>query len=218
MNEHDRVVRASVFELFVAGSQQVTGSEIADSTGMAFDAIVQSLNRLAHAHRLVLGDDRERVVMAHPFSGVPTGYRAEIGERSWQANCAWDAFGILALLGDGKVVANPFGPSDSEWTVVDGGVEPNGVVHFMVPAARFWDDIEFTWRTIHCFRSEAELDGWLSETGNSYGASVTVQTAYDLAILWYRKRMDTDWNPPSAAEAEAVFRRFGLTGDFWKLS
>jgi hypothetical protein len=30
--------------------------------------------------------------------------------------------------------------------------------------------------------------------------------------------MDTDWNPPSAAEAEAVFRRFGLTGDFWKLS
>ena len=82
MNEHDRVVRASVFKLFVAGSQQVTPSEIANSTGMAIDAIVQSLNRLAHAHRLVLGDDRERVVMAHPFSGAPTGYRAEIGERS----------------------------------------------------------------------------------------------------------------------------------------
>jgi hypothetical protein len=144
MNEHDRVVRASVFKLFVAGSQQVTPSEITHSTGMGVDAIAISLNRLAYAHRLVLGDDRERVVMAHPFSGVPTGYRAEIGERSWRANCAWDAFGILALLGDGRVVANPFGRSDSEWTVVDGEVEPDGVVHFMVPAARFWDDIEFT--------------------------------------------------------------------------
>jgi hypothetical protein len=58
----------------------------------------------------------------------------------------------------------------------------------------------------------------LSETGNAYGASVTVQTAYDLATLWYRKRMDADWNPPSADEAESIFRRFGLTGDFWNLS
>jgi hypothetical protein len=47
---------------------------------------------------------------------------------------------------------------------------------------------------------------------------VTVQTTYDLATVWYCKRMDADWNPPSADEAEAVFRRFGLTGDFWKLS
>jgi hypothetical protein len=144
MNDHDRIVRASVFTLFVTGSQQVTPSEIADSTGLAVNAITRSLNRLADDHRLVLGDDHQRVVMAHPFSGVPTGYRAEIGERSWRANCAWDGFGILALLGDGIVVAKPFGRSDSEWTVVDGRVEPDGVVHFMVPAARFWDDIEFT--------------------------------------------------------------------------
>jgi hypothetical protein len=30
--------------------------------------------------------------------------------------------------------------------------------------------------------------------------------------------MAEDWDPPSADEAEVVFRRFGLTGDFWKLS
>jgi hypothetical protein len=45
-----------------------------------------------------------------------------------------------------------------------------------------------------------------------------VQTTYDLAVVWYRDRMTEDWDPPSADEAEAVFRRFGLTGDFWKLS
>ena len=144
MSAVDQVVRASVFRLLVAGSREVTPSEVADSTGMAVDAVTRSLGRLADAHRLVLGDDRERVVMAHPFSAVPTGYRAEVDERSWWANCAWDAFGILALLGDGRVVANPLGRSESEWTVRDGLVEPGGVVHFVVPAARFWDDIEFT--------------------------------------------------------------------------
>lgn len=144
MNAVDRVVRASVFGLLVAGSRDVTPSEIADSTGLAVDAVAESLGRLSDEHRLVLAGDRERVVMAHPFSAVPTGYRAEIGQRSWWANCAWDAFGILALLGDGRAVANPLGRSESVWTVRGGLVEPDGVVHFVVPAARFWDDIGFT--------------------------------------------------------------------------
>jgi hypothetical protein len=144
MNEVDRVVRASVFRLLVAGSREVTPSEVAASTGVTVGSVTRSFGRLADAHRLVLGDDRGRVVMAHPFSAVPTGYRAEVGERSWWANCAWDAFGILALFGDGRVVANPLGRSESGWIVRDGRVEPDGVVHFVVPAARFWDDIEFT--------------------------------------------------------------------------
>lgn len=47
---------------------------------------------------------------------------------------------------------------------------------------------------------------------------MTVQTAYDPATVWYHERMDTDWNPPSANKAEAVFVGFGLTGEFWKLT
>lgn len=144
MNAVDRVVRASVFGLLVGGSRDVMPSEIAASTGLSVDVVVESLARLSDEHRLVLAGDGERVVMAHPFSAVPTRYRAEIGTRSWWANCAWDAFGILALLGDGKAVANPLGQSESVWTVRSGVVEPDGVVHFVVPAARFWDDIEFT--------------------------------------------------------------------------
>lgn len=144
MNSFDRVVRASVFGVLVAGSREVTSSEIAVSTGFTVDAVAESLGRLADEHLLVLAGDGERVEMAHPFSGVPTGYRAEIGERSWWANCAWDAFGILALLGEGRAVANPLGRSESAWTVRGGVVEPGGVVHFVVPAARFWEDIWFT--------------------------------------------------------------------------
>ena len=38
---------------------------------------------------------------------------------------------------------------------------------------------------------------------------------YDLSVEWYRGRMDEAWMPLSAAEAEGLFRRHGLTGRFW---
>jgi hypothetical protein len=41
---------------------------------------------------------------------------------------------------------------------------------------------------------------------------------YDLSGDWYAGRMDEDWEPPSAAEAEAIFGRHGLTGEFWRLA
>ena len=144
MNKVDRVVRASVFELLVAGSLDLTSSELAIATGLTVDAVAGSLARLSVEHRLVLSAEGDRVAMAHPFSSVPTNYRSQIGDGAWWANCAWDAFGILALLGDGRAVATPPDQTESVWTVRDGVVAPDGVVHFVVPVRRFWDDIEFT--------------------------------------------------------------------------
>jgi hypothetical protein len=43
------------------------------------------------------------------------------------------------------------------------------------------------------------------------------QQFYDLSVDWYRGRMDADWQPPSAEETAAIFRRHGLTGSFWSL-
>jgi hypothetical protein len=45
-----------------------------------------------------------------------------------------------------------------------------------------------------------------------------VQEAYDLGAAWYHDRLDPDWEPLAAAQAEDVFARVGLTGDFWKLT
>lgn len=47
---------------------------------------------------------------------------------------------------------------------------------------------------------------------------MTVQATYDLSKDWYAGRMERDWAPPSAVEAEAVFRAHGLTGEFWSLT
>ena len=46
----------------------------------------------------------EELLMANPFSAVPTAYRVRAGGRSWYANCAWDAFGICAALDSNGVI------------------------------------------------------------------------------------------------------------------
>lgn len=58
----------------------------------------------------------------------------------------------------------------------------------------------------------------LESTGTARGHLASAQDMYDLARDWYRGRMDEDWNPPSPAEAERIFARHGMVGDFWKLS
>jgi hypothetical protein len=144
MGAVDRVVRAAVFRLFIAGVDGPTRDDLAEETGLEADEVARSLLRLADEHRLTLSTARDRVVMAHPFSGVSTDYRSRIGTRTWWANCGWDAFAILALLGDGEVVAKSGDEIESVWTVADGVVTPSGLVHFVVPASQFWDDIALT--------------------------------------------------------------------------
>ena len=59
---------------------------------------------------------------------------------------------------------------------------------------------------------------WLAETGEERGEVVSAQTMFDLSRDWYAGRLEVDWSPPTAAEAESMFNRHGLTGDFWSLT
>ena len=139
MTPFEREVRAKVYEMFRDGAVQITTDNLATRYGWVSEAVDHALVNLEAEHRLVLRSDGA-VWMAHPFSGVDTGYRARIGNRVWNANCAWDALAILALLGDGRAE----GPDGLTWEVREGQVDPSGLVHLVVPVNRFWDDIGFT--------------------------------------------------------------------------
>ncbi|MFZ0014263.1 MAG: hypothetical protein WAL25_09135 [Acidimicrobiia bacterium] len=62
------------------------------------------------------------------------------------------------------------------------------------------------------------MDQWLAGQGRRRGFVVAAQTMFDLSLEWYAGRMGSDWEPPSAADAEAIFARHGLTGPFWRLT
>ena len=103
--------------------------------------------QLHEAHALVLDPATDEIRMANPFSATPTAYRVHAGERWWYANCAWDAFGVLAALGvDGRVESScPDCREPYAIDVQDATIDrPDLLFHCLVPAARWWDDIVFT--------------------------------------------------------------------------
>ena len=67
------------------------------------------------------------------------------------------------------------------------------------------------------FRSEGELQEWLSARGHGRGAAVPPQVVYELGREWYAGRLEVGWARRTAVEAQAVFARHGLTGGFWDL-
>jgi hypothetical protein len=147
VDELDLRVRNHVYRRFVELGRAPRLDELAAELALPFDAVRDAMDRLHDSHALVLERDRSRIRMANPFSAIPTPHRVHANDRWWYANCAWDAFGVLAALRvDGHVSSScPDCAEPIEIDVVDD--EPTTgdyVVHVNVPAARWWDDIVFT--------------------------------------------------------------------------
>lgn len=142
----DLAVRSAVYARFATGDVP-SASDVATDIAMDVDEVIECYERLAAVHVLVLDPDSRQVWMAMPFSAVPTAFRVDGLGRQWFANCAWDAFGIAVALSCDVSIATycldcgmpmTYGVRDGELTNRD------GVVHFAVPARRWWDDIGFT--------------------------------------------------------------------------
>jgi hypothetical protein len=142
----DRRVRAHVYDRALTAAVVPRRTAVAEALGLPEAAVAESFGRLAAGRVLVL-DERGEILMAPPFSAVPTGFLVESGGRSWWGNCIWDALGILVMLRrDGRVLAS-CGDCGTAMTLVvaRGGLQPaEGLAHFAVPARRWWDDIVFT--------------------------------------------------------------------------
>jgi hypothetical protein len=145
MNGFERDVRAAVYASFSVKSQVPTREILAKVTGSTRAAVILALRALADEHCLVLLPDGESIWMAHPFSGIETDFVVTLGERRWFANCVWDGLSILALFGDGSLDTHSPATGESlRFDVVSGAVRGEGLVHFLVPARRFWDNIGYT--------------------------------------------------------------------------
>jgi hypothetical protein len=148
MDELDLRIRSHAYSSFVRDGRAQTPAETAAALGLDLDEAEAAYRRLHDAHALVLHPGTTEIRMLHPFSAVETPYRVQAGGRSWFANCAWDALGIpVALHTDGHVEAEcPDCGERLELEVRDGELVRGEdlLVHFVVPARRWWEDIAFT--------------------------------------------------------------------------
>lgn len=151
--DFDTKVRLAIMDSFLAevGPSVAVVARMVDAPT---DDVAVAFDRLAGSRAIVLQPGTHDVLMSAPFAGVCTEFSVRVADHWYSANCIWDALGIPAMLAGAGRPANariqtrcadcsaPLGLDvrDGELTAEP----PDAVVHFAVPAARWWSNIVFT--------------------------------------------------------------------------
>jgi hypothetical protein len=142
----DNSVRVEVLRFFIDEGRAPVPVEVGHALDLDASSVEESFRRLADGHILVLAPGTPYIWMANPFSAIPTPFAVEANGRTWFGNCIWDALGVVVMLG-GNGIVRTWCPDCGERlaVVIEGAdlVSGDGVVHFAVPAAHWWDDIGF---------------------------------------------------------------------------
>lgn len=146
-DEFDRRVRGYLYDAIFTQGIIPTVAMAAEGLHRLPGDVASAFRRLAQDHIVVLQPESDDILMANPFSAVPTAFQVDIDGRMYWGNCVWDALGILAMLKRDGCVRASCGDCNAAMTLrVSGGnvVESPGVAHFSIPAKQWWDNIVFT--------------------------------------------------------------------------
>jgi hypothetical protein len=141
-------LRIFVYDEIVANGLPPTSEAIGQHFDVSPNDARVALAELRIGKTILVHPQTGEIWMAGPFSAAPSSYRLTNGTHEWWANCAWDMFGVATLVGEPLRVDTrctdcgvPIGLD------CDPAAPPNdaaGVVHFLLPAHRWYDDIGFT--------------------------------------------------------------------------
>jgi alkylmercury lyase-like protein len=139
-------VRVAIYAEVVERGAAPTPRDVARTSGLAEADVEAAFRALADGHVIVLEPGTLAVAWAPPFSVAPTAFLSHAGGVSRYAPCAWDAFGIPAALhADAAIAARCAWSGEALDCGVRGGrAYGDAVIHLLVPARHFWDDIFFT--------------------------------------------------------------------------
>jgi alkylmercury lyase len=144
----DDDVRLHILRTLTANGAAPSVRDTGAALGLSESDAAAAFERLAASRVIVLKPGTRDVLMAAPLSAVPTPHVVRMADGlSHYGNCVWDALGVIAMRGlDGDVeTVCEDCQSPLRLTVRDGVLEPTDtVVHFAVPAARWWENIVFT--------------------------------------------------------------------------
>jgi hypothetical protein len=142
----DREVRRVVYEMTMRAGAPPLIADIAQVLNVPAVDVAASLQRLAEGHILVLQRDSGEILMAAPYSAVPTPFVVHAAGVRAFGNCIWDALGIAAMLHADAEIRTSCGDCGSAalLRVADEQVIGEGLVHFALPVRQWWNDVVFT--------------------------------------------------------------------------
>jgi hypothetical protein len=224
MPEHtplDGHVHHALLTAIIAIGRAPEATDLAATLGVSPAELHASLKRLDANHGVVLHPGTTRVWIVHPFALSPTLNWVAGRGRGWWAPCLWCALGVALLVGEDVEITTRLGAERDELHlhVRDGQLAERGLlVHFAMPPRAAWDNVHHFCASLLPFRGGRELRDWSARHGIGPGMPVPLETLLDLSRHWYGGHLRADWKKHSVAEAQAIFERVGLTGDFWRLA
>jgi len=146
--DFDTAVKLNIYETIARTTQAPTSADVAKALFTSPEEVEAAFKQL-HQKRLLVPEpgNSSRIRMAPPFSGAPTPFRVKVQDKSYYANCVWDALGIAAALHADAIIEASDGQSGEPMLleVHNGQPVPQAcVIHFAVPAVQWWDDILYT--------------------------------------------------------------------------
>jgi hypothetical protein len=147
MNTFDLQVRYHIYDACMKRGQPPLRTELSSLMAAPVEQVQTALANLAEAHMLVLQKDNGEILMANPFSAVPTSFLVDTPAFSCYGNCIWDSLGIAAMLHEDVRIRTSCADCGQalELKITQGSVQDQeGLVHFAIPAHHWWDDIVFT--------------------------------------------------------------------------
>ena len=82
----DLDVRHFIYTTFAETSRPPTTIETSEHFKIPIATVENAYEKLASAHHIALAPGSHSIWMAHPFSGLPTNYVAEVGSKRFWGN------------------------------------------------------------------------------------------------------------------------------------
>jgi hypothetical protein len=142
-----RDVRLYIYRQMIETCAAPSADETALALSLPPEDVTTAYHALADMRALVLRPNSNMVWMAMPFSNVQTGFTVISNGRAYYANCAFDAFGVAALLQSDSRIFTTCADCGGvlERKISKGQLsDTRGVVHFALPAHQWWKDVGLT--------------------------------------------------------------------------
>lgn len=141
-------LRVFVYDHIVARGLPPKSDEIGEHFGVSAEDAVRAIREVKIGKTILPHPETGEIWMAGPFASARSAYTVRGQDVRWWANCAWDMLGVAQLVGEPVRIDTRCGCCDAPISIdADAQSEPvdaGHVVHFLVPARHWYDDIGFT--------------------------------------------------------------------------
>jgi hypothetical protein len=97
-------VRGFVYNHFADTTRPPSVEDTAKHFSIEIEEAGALYKDLHNRHAFFLEPDTLNILMANPFSGIPTDFKVHADGKTYHANCAWDMLGIPVALHSGGVI------------------------------------------------------------------------------------------------------------------